>query len=134
MAGRRHGTGDRSALNASRQDDFILRQVAAVAAAIARILGSRGGGAVEEARSELDRAYAEFLGPRSELLREVDAATAAALIDAPDAIRALARLTAEEAEQEGDADRRATLRLRSVALEAEASRREARQRGDEPAA
>lgn len=120
-------------MNASRQDDFILRQVAAVAAALARILGLRRGGAVEEARSALDRAYLEFLGPRSDLLRTVDAATAAALIDAPDAIRALARLAAEEAEQAGDGVRRAALRLRSGALEAEASHREARQRGDEPA-
>jgi len=119
-------------MNASQQEDFILRQVAGVAAALGRILGLRQAGAAEAARVELERAYALLLGARSDLLRRVDAMTAAALLDAPDAIRALARLAAEEAEQEPDADRRAILRRRGAALEAEARRREAGPRGDEP--
>lgn len=113
-------------MNASQQEDFLLRQVAAVGAALARILGLRRGGAVYEARVELERAYTALLGTRSDLLRTVDVATVAALIDAPDAIRALARLAAEEAEQEPDADRRVNLRRRSAELEAEARRRETR--------
>lgn len=109
-------------MNASQQEDFLLRQVAGVAAALGRILGLRQAGAADAARVELEGAYALLLGARSDLLRTVDVATAAALIDAPDAIRALARLAAEEAEQEPDAHRRANLRWRAAALEAEARR------------
>lgn len=119
-------------MNASQQEDFLLRQVAGVAAALARILGLRQRGAVDAARVELEGAYALLLGARSELLRRVDAATAAALIDAPEAIRALARLAAEEAEQEQDADRRAALGRRAAALEAEARRREVDARAHGP--
>lgn len=121
-------------MNASQQEDFLLRQVAGVAAALGRILGLRQGGAAEAARVELQGAYALLLGSRSELLRRVDAATAAALIDAPEAIRALADLVTEEAEQEPDAHRRANLRRRAAALEAEARRRAARPGGNEAGA
>jgi hypothetical protein len=89
-------------MSASQQEDFLLRQVAGVAAALGRILRLRQGGAAEAARLELEGAFALLLGTGSDLLRAVDAATAAALLDAPDAIRALARLVAEEAEQEPD--------------------------------
>ena len=92
-----------------------IAQVLAIGAALARILGLWRGGAVDYARVGLDSAYGLLLGTRSDLLRTLDVATAAALVDAPDAILALARLSAEEVEQDGDADRRAGLRLRSVA-------------------
>ena len=107
-------------MNASQQEDFLLRQVAAVGAALARILGLRRGGAADEARAALDHAYGLLLGTRSDLLRTIDVASAAALVDAPDAILALAQLSAEEAEQDDDADRRAALRVRAAALAIEA--------------
>ena len=110
-------------MNASQQDDSLLRQVAGVAAALGRILGLRQAGAADAARVELEGAYALLLGQRSDLLRAVDTATAAALIDVPEAIRALADLVAEEAEQEPDPDRRAVLRRRAAALKTEARRR-----------
>jgi hypothetical protein len=109
-------------VNASQQEDFLLRQVAAVGAALARILGLRRGGAADEARAELNHAYGLLLGTPSDLLRTVDVASVAALVDAPDALLALARLAAEEAEQEGEAERRAALRLRAAALAIEALR------------
>jgi hypothetical protein len=54
----------------------------------------------------------------------VDPATAAALVASPDAILALARLSAEEAEHEADADRRSALLLRALALGHEALERD----------
>ena len=42
-------------MNASQQEDFLLRQVAGVAAALARILGLRQAGAADAARVELLR-------------------------------------------------------------------------------
>lgn len=107
-----------------RSRDYLLRQVDGVAAMLARILGLRTGGNNEEAAAALQDAYGQLLGTRSEILRRVDAATAASLLGSAGAVLALARLTNEEAEQEMDAERSAALRLRAVELGLEAAQRD----------
>ncbi len=111
-------------MGGSSHEDYLLRQVKAMAAILARILGLRTNGEMEEARLELDRAYGLLLGSRSDLLRKVDPQTAATLLASPDAILALAQLTSEEAAQDGEADRCAELRVRAVELGIEAAQRD----------
>ena len=111
-------------MSSSRQEDYLIRQARIVAAMLARILGLRTGGSTEEARAELENAYALLLGPQGELVRRVDSTTAAALLASPDAILALARLTLEEAEQAGDPGRAEALRRRALELGLEAANRD----------
>ncbi len=107
-----------------RSSDYLLRQAEGVAAMLARILGLRAGGNAEEAAAALQDAYGKLLGSRSEILRSVDAGTAASLLGSAGPILAMARLTNEEAEQESDRERSAALRLRAVQLGLEATRRD----------
>ena len=74
-----------------------MRQIRAVAAMVARIVGLRVDGNVEEASREMENAYATLLGSRGELIRRVDAATAVRLLGSPDAVAMFARLLEEEA-------------------------------------
>jgi len=108
----------------SIHEDYLLRQVKAVATMLARILGLRMSGETEEARVELEQAFGLLLGPRCLLIRTVDPYTAATLLASPDAILALAQLTNEEAEQQRNADRAAALRWRAVELTIEALQRD----------
>jgi hypothetical protein len=108
----------------SQRQDFLLRQVKAAAGMLARVAGLKAGGRIEEARTELERAAEQLLGSRGELLRSVDAATAAMLLDAPDRIRGVAKLFEAEAAMEADAERAASLKARAAELLAEAARRD----------
>lgn len=106
-----------------RRDDYLVRQVKALAAVLARLAGLRLGGNIEEARAELTKAYSSVLGSQAELLRRMDSHTAAKLLGSPERVLALAQLLNEEAAQEGDAVRAASLRFRAVELGIEAARR-----------
>lgn len=99
-----------------------MREVGAVAAMLARIIGLRAKGRVEEARVELEEAFGLLLGPQTELVRRLDPRTAAVILVSPERILAFARLVAEEAAQSGDDTRRAGLLLRAAELGIEAAR------------
>jgi hypothetical protein len=105
-----------------KRDDYLVRQVKALAAVLARLAGLRVSGNIEEARAELERAYSSVLGSQAELLRRVDSRTAAKLLGPPERILAMARLLNEEAAQEDDAARSASLRFRALELGLEAAR------------
>lgn len=64
---------------------------------IARALGFRGSGELPAARTEIDTAYVTLLGQQADLLRMLDATSAARLISNPKKIAALARITAADA-------------------------------------
>jgi hypothetical protein len=108
-----------------RSEDFIMRQVRAVGTMLARILGLRSGGQIEEARVELEDAYGLLLGSQG-IARQVDARTAALMLSAPERIAALARLVREEAEQTADAAEALSLRQRALELGIEAAWRDPR--------
>lgn len=105
-----------------RREDYVLRQIRGIAAMLARLAGLRLSGSVEEARAELEKAYGSVLGPQAELLRRVDSRTAAKLLRDPERILGLAQLLREEAEQESDPARGASLRVRAAELGLEAVR------------
>jgi len=104
-----------------KREDYVLRQVRAVAAMLARIAGLRIDGATDEARLELERAYSLLLGPRGDLIRRVDPKTAATLLGSPETIQTLAQLLREEAAQEPDADRKLALEARAAELASQAA-------------
>jgi hypothetical protein len=106
-----------------QREDFILRQIRAVAAMLARIVGLRMSGQSEEARAELERSYDALLGSQAEWVRRVDPATAAMLLDSAERILAFAQLLHEEAAQEPERERRGLLEARAAALAEEAARR-----------
>jgi hypothetical protein len=56
----------------TEREDYLLRQIKAVGVMLARIMGLRVRGQVEEAAAELERAYGLLLGPQRELIRMVD--------------------------------------------------------------
>jgi hypothetical protein len=96
-----------------RREDPLLRQLQAVAAMLARIVGLRVSGRADEARVELGNAYTALLGSRGELIRRVDEATAARLLGSREAVVAFADLLTQEALLEADGDRRARLEERA---------------------
>lgn len=110
-------------MSGSYREDHLERQIRAVANMLARILGLRVAGRREEARAELERAWQDLEGTHGALLRRLDPASAATLLDSPGRILAAARLTAESAVLEDDGPRAEALRRRAVALGLEARRR-----------
>ncbi len=104
-----------------KREDHVLRQIRAVAAMLARIAGLRLDGALDEARLELERAYSLLLGPRADLIRRMDAKTAAALLGSPETIQTLSQLLREEAALEPDADRKGALEARAAELASQAA-------------
>ena len=119
----RRGEGGRGpTMTGSQQEDYLLRQAAAAAAMLARIIGLRSGGKDAEARVQLEEAYSLVLGPQAGLLRRVDSGTAATILGSAQSILAFARLLHEEAAQEPDAHRSAGLKVRAVELGIEAAR------------
>ena len=104
-----------------RREDYVLRQVRAVAAMLARIAGLRLDGAIEEARLELERASSLLLGSRAELIRRMDAKTAATLLGSPESILTLSQLLREEAALESDADRKAEIEAHAAELASQAA-------------
>jgi hypothetical protein len=104
-----------------KREDYVLRQVRAVAAMLARIAGLRLDGAIEEARLELERAYSLLLGSRADLIRQIDAKTAATLLGSPETIHAYAQLLREEAAQEPDEEKKGFLQARATELASHAA-------------
>jgi len=97
-----------------QRDDYVLRQVQAIAAMIARMMGLRLGGETEKARTELEEAYPLLLGPQAGLIRRVDVATAMRLVGSSERLAVYAQLLEEEAAQETDEARGASLRARAA--------------------
>jgi hypothetical protein len=116
-------------MRASSQEDFLLRQIRQAIEAIARAMGLKGAGKLEEAKEELGAAAAELLGPVAPLALHVDVTTAAHLIGDAGRIDALAKLLVAEAELyevAGDATAAARATERARGLVAEAERRRER--------
>jgi hypothetical protein len=103
-------------MSGSQREDYVLRQVRAIAAMLARISGLRIGGEADQARKELEDAYALLLGSQGELIRRVDTATAAILLGSPERVRSFADLLEEEALEVEDGGRAAFLRERASEL------------------
>jgi hypothetical protein len=113
-------------MSPGQRDDYVLRQVEAVAAILARIVGLRLDGEPEEARTGLEGAYTTLLGSQAGLLRRVDSNTAAKLIGSSERTLSFAALIEEEAEQESDEGRSALLRARAAELRLKAEQKEPR--------
>jgi hypothetical protein len=104
--------------------DWIQRMIEQLAAALARIVGLRASGRLDEARAEIERAAGGIAGVDLRMIEAVDSAQAAALVRDPDRVAALARLALERAEVEGasgDAAREEAWRRRAVELGLEAA-------------
>lgn len=108
----------------SQREDYVLRQIRVIAAMLARVAGLRLDSSMEEAKTELERAYGALLGPETHLIRRMDPATAASLVGSSERIYLLARMASEEAALETDPARISALRRRAVELGREALRRD----------
>ncbi|HEX6042537.1 hypothetical protein [Longimicrobium sp.] len=89
----------------SSREDWLLRELKLLGAVLARMLGLRNGGQLQEAVQALDDAEGELLGPLAEVAPRVDSATAAHMVQEPRRIAAWARLLHERADllrQAGD--------------------------------
>jgi hypothetical protein len=87
------------------QKDYILRMVKQLAAALARVLGLKQQGRLEEAQQAIDEAWSELLSLPPQLLGRLDAVTLKSMLKHPDAYRAAADLLEAEAtiaESRGD--------------------------------
>ena len=111
-------------MSGSQHEDYLTRQVRAIAAMLARMVGLRTSGEDAEAKAELAKAYGLLFGPQAELLRRVDTRTVATLLNSEDRILALAQLFNEEAEQDKDVTQSKTWRVRAVELGIEVTRRD----------
>lgn len=109
-------------MSPSRTDDYILRQIEIAGQMLARIIGTRLEGQHDDARAQLAQTYELLLGPQALLVRSLDVESAASCLVAPEMIVAFARLVAEEAAQETDDGRRASLKARAIALAVAAAR------------
>ena len=98
------------------RDDYLMRQAQALAAILARVIGLRLEGDLEQARAGLEEAYAMLLGSQSGLMRRVDSATVVKLIGSSEKTLSYASLLEEEAEQEPDEGRKERLRARAAEL------------------
>jgi hypothetical protein len=105
-----------------QREDYVSRQIRAIAAMIARMMGLRLSGETEKARVELEGAYTLLLGPQAALIRRVDAATAARLIGSREKVLAFSQLLEEETEQESDEVRRTFLRERAAEVRGQAEK------------
>jgi hypothetical protein len=113
-------------MSPGQRDDYVLRQVRAIAAILARIAGLRLDGEPEKARAGLEEAYTLLLESQAGLIRRVDASTAAKLIGSSEKILSFAALVEEEAEQEKDEGRSLFLRARAAELRRHVEQREPR--------
>jgi hypothetical protein len=88
----------------SARDDFLLRQLTQVAAMMRRLREKLAGGAsATEIIPEIRTAEGELFGPRAQLLRALDATSAARIIASSDTLK----LWAELLRLESDAQRQA---------------------------
>jgi hypothetical protein len=80
------------------RDDYLMRMIEQLAAAIARIAGLNRGGQHEEALAAADAAWGELLGDIPlELAGAVDSRTLAGMLRRPDKIRLAAAILREQA-------------------------------------
>jgi hypothetical protein len=82
----------------SSREDYLLRVIRQMGAVLARMLGLKNGGQVQEALQTLDDAQGELLGPLAEVVPRLDSATAAHVLGEPQRIAAWARLLHERAD------------------------------------
>ena len=98
----------------SSRKDYLDRQLEGVARLLARLLGLRDSGHVDEARKELDQGARTLLGVGMMPLGRVDVGTAVGLLRSQAGVESYARLL--EAEAELDPDRADALRERARAV------------------
>jgi hypothetical protein len=103
----------------SPRKDYLEQQIEGVARLLARLLGLRDAGRVEEARAELDKGARTLLGVGMMPLGRVDVATAVGLLRSQAGAESYARLL--EAEAELDPDKADALRERARAVREAAS-------------
>lgn len=77
------------------REDFVMRMVRQLAAALARIAGLRRAGLLEEAAQELDAAFASLGGIDPLLVRDGDATFLLSLVQDPARREALSQLLEE---------------------------------------
>jgi len=106
------------------RQDLLARQIRDVAAILARAVGLRLEGDAEEARAELERAYAVASGSEGQavLLRCLDPSGVAQLLPSAESLAAFAELAREEARQSIDPAAGAELTARAEGLLGEARR------------
>jgi hypothetical protein len=107
----------------SSRDDWLLRELRMLGAVLARMLGLKNGGQVQEAQQALDDAEGELLGPLAGVVPRLDSATAAHIVAEPRRIAGWARLLHERADLlrlAGDGEGAAVLQRRAGELAAEA--------------
>jgi hypothetical protein len=105
------------------ESDYILRMIQQLAKAIARIVGLKQAGQLDEALDELRTTADGIFGPIRHTLDAIDARSAAGLLANREKIEAYAAVTAEEAsilEQMGDASSARSGEQRAISLYLEA--------------
>ncbi len=81
------------------REDYIQRQISMLAEAIRRLRGMMGSGAaIEEIVTGVRAAESDLLGTKAPIVRVLDAATAARLVNSPEAVRQWVKLLGVEAE------------------------------------
>ncbi len=101
------------------RDDYVMRMVRQLAAAIARIAGLRNIGRDEEALAEIERVWGELFGLPPGLLDSMSPEALEAFLGAPEKTRLVAELLRHEAdllERRGDSARAARKRSLGDAL------------------
>lgn len=102
------------------REDYIQRQIGLLAEAVRRLRGMLGGGASPEiVIAEIRAAEAELLGTKAPVVRVLDSATAARLLNSPEAVRLwseLLRLEADAYRQAGSATRAEAIDTRAAEL------------------
>ncbi len=110
----------------SAREDYLLRMIQQMAAAIRRMREKLvGGGAAEEVSHDAHAAIATLLGARHTLFERLDARSAVQLMGDVERVQLWSELLdvrADALEQSGDTARGATLRARADALRGELSR------------
>ncbi len=89
------------------QNDFIKRAIEQAGAMLSLIARHKQEGEIDEARAEIDAAYAKLLRIDRRSFEAVDSHTAAGLVGSADAVRIVARLCRLEAELFEDGGQRA---------------------------
>ncbi len=105
--------------------DYIMRLIEQFVEVLARIVGLRKSGKLDDAEKLVRETADGFFGSLRSMLDSVDASTAANLLGTKERIAVYAALTNEEAEiaaARGDARKAATRRRRALELYLEASR------------
>lgn len=105
--------------------DYILRMIEQLADVLARAMGLRRGGKLDEAERLVRETADGIFGSTRGMLDALDAASAATLLSSPEKTRAYAALTAEMAEiheARGQAAKARVVRRRALELYLESAR------------